>query len=357
MNIYLEKRLTRSPLANVVVPLFSFLLSLLLGALILLLSKANPLDTYRAMFTGAFGSWYNFTEVLVKTIPLILTGLGVSLAFRLRFWNIGAEGQFIWGGIGASMVGIFLAPQTGGTLIYLVLALIAAMTAGAIWAGIPALLKTRWKVDETLTTLMMNYIAILLYQYLYNGPWRDPEGFGFPGSKQFPQSVWLPRFAGRAHIGLFIALALAVVLWFVLYKTEWGFELNMIGNNPRAAKVLGVNSRKNILLALAVSGALSGLGGGFEVLGISHRLQQGLNAGFGYTAIIIAWMAALNPLSLVLAALLMAALMVGGDQVQMVMRLPAAMGVVLQGLILIPLLGGAIFSEYRLVINGGKKKA
>lgn len=355
MNIYLEKRLNRSPLSSVIVPLISFVLSLLLGALILVLSKANPWETYRAMFLGAFGSGYNFTEVLVKAIPLILTGLGVSLAFRLRFWNIGAEGQFIWGGIGASMVGIFLTPQTGGTVVYIVLAVLTAMAAGAIWAGIPAILKTRWKVDETLTTLMMNYIAILFYQYLYNGPWRDPDGFGFPGSRQFPQAIWLPRFAGRAHIGLFIALALTVVLWFILYKTEWGFELNMIGNNPRAAKVLGVNSKRNILLALAVSGALSGLGGGFEVLGISHRLQQGLNAGFGYTAIIIAWMAALNPLSLVLAALLMAALMVGGDQVQMVMRLPAAMGVVLQGLILIPLLGGAIFSEYRLVIGGRKK--
>jgi len=355
MMITMEKRLNRSPLSTVLVPLISFVFSLVLGAIILSLSKANPWQTYSAMFTGAFGSWYNFTEVMVKATPLILTGLGVALAFKLRFWNIGAEGQFIWGGIGASMVGIFIAPQEGGTLIYLLLAVLFAMAAGAMWAGIPAILKTRWKVDETLTTLMMNYIAILFYQYLYNGPWRDPEGFGFPGSRQFTQSIWLPKFAGRAHIGLFIALAIAVILWFVLSRTEWGFELNMIGKNPRAAHVLGVDSTRNIVLALLISGGLSGLGGGFEVLGISHRLQQGLNVGYGYTAIIIAWMAALNPLSLVLAAVLMAALMVGGDQVQMVMRLPAAMGTVLQGLVLIPLLGGAVFSEYRLKIQRGKK--
>ncbi|MDA3851320.1 MAG: ABC transporter permease [Spirochaetaceae bacterium] len=355
MKLRFEKRLEASHLSTILVPLASFVISLLLGALLLAANKANPWQTYHAMFMGSFGSLYNFSEVIVKATPLILTGLGVALAFRLRFWNIGAEGQLIWGGIGASVVGLFVTPAQGGNLIYLLLAIMAAMAGGALWAGIPALLKTRLKVDETLTTLMMNYMAILSYQYLYNGPWRDPEGFGFPGSRQFSQAIWLPKLVGRSTIGIIIALVIALVLWFVLTKTKWGFELTMIGKNPRAAHVLGVNSNKNILVALLISGALSGLAGGFEVLGVSHRLQQGLNLGYGYTAIIIAWMAALNPLSVVLAALLMAMLLVGGDQVQMIMRLPSAVGLVLQGLILIPLLGGAVFSEYRLRFIGDKK--
>jgi general nucleoside transport system permease protein len=346
MRLVLEKRESRSRRVLMLVPFISFAVSLILGAAVLVFSGASPLKTYLYMARGAFGSWAGFTETLVKAIPLTLTGLGVAIAFRLRFWNIGAEGQFIWGAVGTSWVMIFwnfLPVQ-----LLLPAGLVMGMTAGAVWGGIPALLKTRLGVDETLTTLMMNYIAILFAEYLYYGPWRDPDGYGFPGTKPFPREAWLPRIAGRAHAGLYIALAAALLFWFLLYRTKWGFEIKMIGLNKRAARVQGVSISKNIILVMLVSGALSGLAGAADVAGLQHRLMKGIDMGYGFTAIIIAWMAQLNPIAVVFVAVIMGGILVGGDQIQMMMRLPASMGLVLQGLLLFPLLAGSIFSDYRL---------
>ncbi|HWP68613.1 MAG TPA: ABC transporter permease, partial [Rectinemataceae bacterium] len=179
-------------------------------------------------------------------------------------------------------------------------------------------------------------------------PWRDPKGYGFPGSAPFPEAAWLPRLFGRAHFGLFFALALAVLLWVLIRRTRWGFELTIIGASPKAARYQGIAVERNIFLAILLSGALSGLAGACEVTGISHRLQQGLSLGYGYTAIIIAWMAQLNPLAIPFVALLMGGILVGGDQVQLMMGLPSAMGVVMQGLILFPMLAGSLFTEYRV---------
>lgn len=347
MRFVFEKRKEISRTAIAVVPVVSFFVSLVLTGILLIIFGTNPFRTYAAMFMGAFGSWSNFTETLVKAIPLMLTGLGVLVAFKLRFWNIGAEGQLALGGVATAWVALFWAPFLPSFLL-LPVALLVGVAAGAAWAGIPALLKTRLGVDETLVTLMLNYVAILFSEGLYYGPWRDPQGYGFPGSEQFPQAAWLPRFAGRAHIGLFFAIILGLVLWVVLKRTRWGFELNMIGKNKTAAKCLGVNIKKSILLALLVSGGLAGLAGACEVTAIAHRLQQGLSIGYGYTAIIVAWLSQLNPIAALFVGLLMAALLVGGDQIQMIMGLPAAMSLVLQGMILFPMLAGSLFTEYRL---------
>jgi simple sugar transport system permease protein len=353
MKIVFEKRKTISRKAIFLVPLVSFLISLLLTAILLLIFKANPLLTYAAMFQGAFGSWPNFTETLVKATPLMLTGLGVLIAFRLKFWNIGAEGQLTFGGIAAAGVALFWSPYLPNWSV-LPFAIFAGMLAGALWAGIPALLKVRLKVDEVLTTLMLNYVAILFAEHLYYGPWRDPKGFGFPGTPMFPDFAWLPRIAGRAHMGLIFALVLAVLVWFILKRTRWGFELEVIGNNPSAAQTQGINIGRNIMIALLFGGALSGLAGVCEVTGISRRLQQGLSIGYGYTAIIVAWLAQLNPIASIFVALLIAALLVGGDQVQMMMRLPAAMGLVMQGMLLFPMLAGSLFTEYKIKIIRAK---
>jgi len=276
-----------------------------------------------------------------------LTGLGVLIAFRLKFWNIGAEGQLTLGGIAATWVALFGSPHLAPWMV-LPVAILMGMLAGAIWAGIPALLKVRLKVDEVLTTLMLNYVAILLAEHLYYGPWRDPQGFGFPGTPPFPDSAWLPRIAGRAHLGLIFACVLAFGIWFILNRTRWGFELQVIGNNPAAAQTQGIKIALNIMIALLLAGAFAGLAGACEVTAISRRLQQGLSIGYGYTAIIVAWLAQLNPLAAVFVAILIAALLVGGDQVQMMMGLPAAMGLVVQGMLLFPLLAGSLFTEYKL---------
>ena len=253
MRLVFEKRKTLSRKALFLVPLVSFLISLILTAILLAVFKANPFVTFIAMFKGAFGSWPNFTETLVKATPLMLTGLGVLIAFRLKFWNIGAEGQLTFGGIAATWVALFWSPFLPPWLV-LPLAILAGMLAGAFWAGIPALLKVRLKVDEVLTTLMLNYVAILFAEHLYYGPWRDPKGFGFPGTPQFPDFAWLPRIAGRAHLGLIFALALALLLWFVLNRTRWGFELQVIGNNPGAAQTQGIHIAKNVMIAMLLAG-------------------------------------------------------------------------------------------------------
>lgn len=357
MRILFEKRKEFSALALVAVPAISFLVSLILTGLMLLVFRADPFATFAAMARGAFGSKMAFSETLVKAIPLMLTGLGVTLAFKLKFWNIGAEGQLTIAGVAASGVALFLNGALPDALL-LPAALLAGMLAGAVWAGIPALLKTQMKVDETLVTLMMNYVAIMFAEFLFYGPWRDPKGFGFPGTKAFPEAAWLPRIMGRAHMGLYFAIVIAVVLWLVLKRTRWGFELSIIGNSQKAARYQGISVKTNIVLAILLSGALCGLAGAGEVTAISRRLQQGLSIGYGYTAIIVAWMSQLNPIAVPFVAVLMAALLVGGDQVQMFMGLPAAMGLVMQGMILFPMLAGSLFTEYRMrVIRSAGKSA
>jgi general nucleoside transport system permease protein len=354
MEVVLRKRESVSKRAALLVPIISFVVSLLFGAILLAFSGANPLATYAAMAVGALGSDYGLSEVLVKTIPLILTGLGVALAFRMRFWNIGAEGQLTVGAIAAAGVALFWSQGLPNWTI-LPLALLAGCVAGGIWAGVPAVLKALLNVDETLTTLMLNYVAILYSEHLYYISWRAP-GYN-SGTERIPDFAWLTRVVGRAHTGLFFGLILAVVLWAVFRYTRWGFELKIIGANPTAARYLGISIARNIVVTLLISGAISGLAGAVEVLGLSHRLQQGISVGYGYTAIIIAWMAQLNPLGVILVAFLMAALLVGGDQIQMKMRLPASVGVVLQGMLLLPMLAGSLFREYKLEVRRGRASA
>ncbi len=347
MRLVIERRERRSTRTAVAVPLLSIVVALVLTAGLLRLFGAAAGETYVAMFRGAFGSWRAMQETLLKATPLMLASLGVTVAFRIRFWNIGAEGQLVWGGVGAAAVGLFAAPYIPAPLL-LPAVLLAGMAAGALWGAIPAALNAHWGVDETLTTLMLNYVAILSAEHLYYGPWRDPDGYGFPGTATLPEAAWLPRISGRLHAGILIALALAVLLWVLFRYSRWGFTTRIVGNNRLAARVQGIGLERTIVVVLLLSGALSGLAGATEVAGVSHRLQEGLALGYGYTAIIVAWLSSLNPLVVVPGSVLMAGLLVGGDQVQMIMRLPAAVGEVIQGMILFPLLAGALFTEHRI---------
>ena len=346
MRLALEKRASESHKMAVIIPLAYFFISLLLGAVVLAASRANPLQAYGAMFNGAFGSARRLQYTIVEALPLLMCGLGVGIAFRLKFWNIGAEGQYVWGAIGITWVMQFWKFLPIPML--LPIGLVVGMILGALWAGIPGILKAQWSVDETLTTLMLNYVAIGLAEYLYINAWKAPLGnFGTP---EFPREAWLPRLWGRVHGGLFIALALVVILYFLLYKTKWGFELNMIGKNSRAARYQGVSIKKNIVLAMLLSGAICGLAGSVNTAAIAHRLTKGVDGGYGFTGIIIAWMSGLNPFASILVAFVMAALTTGADALQITMKLPESMGEVLQGLVLIPLLAGSIFVEHRLVL-------
>lgn len=355
-----EKRLEPSRLASILVPVLSLLLAFLFGAALLAVIGANPGQTYQAMLAGAIGTpaqwqdgqFYNMTELLVKAVPIILTGLSVSVAFRMLFWNIGAEGQLVMGGIATAAVALFFPsalpfiPES--PWIYIPLMFVAAILAGAAWALIPALLKAYLKVNEIITTLMFNYIAILWYQFLFTTAWKDPEGFGFPGSALIPEYTWIPRISGRLHWGLLLAIAAAFVVWVIMDKTRWGYEIRLIGENARAANYAGVSIIRNIILVMILSGGLAGLAGFVEVAAISHRLQHGLAVGYGFTGIIVAWLAKLNPWGVVVVSILLSALLVGGEQIQITMGLPASVSLVLQGAILLFVLGGDVFTRYRL---------
>lgn len=349
MKIIFEKRLHRSRWAEVLVPFISFLLALVFGGIILLFFGVNPLEAYGVMAKGSMGSAYALSETLVKAIPLMLTGLGVSIAFRMLFWNIGAEGQLAMGGIAAAYIAVFWADSLPGFIV-IPLMMLVSIIAGAVWGLIPAVLKSGLGVNEILTTLMMNYIAILLVEYLYLGPWRDPEGYGFPGTAPFPDAAQLPRFFNRVHWGVVFAIVAAFVVWFILKHTKRGYEIRVIGENPKAARYSGISIARNILVVMLISGGLSGLAGMAEVSGIARRLYSGLTVGYGYTAIIVAWLAALNPWGILLVAFLMGALIVGGDQIQIALQTPAAVATVLQGAILFFMLGGSIFVNYRIKI-------
>ncbi len=374
MKIHVEKRLEPSRSAAVLIPVFSVVVALILGGILLALVGANPIETYKAMLVGAFGSRYAISETLVKAVPLMLTGLGVSIAFRMLFWNIGGEGQLAMGGFLTAGFALFVAPKlltamepmigalNGAGLDFLAIALprtvlltgviAAGFVGGAMWGLVPALLKAYIGVNEIIVTLMMNYIAILWVEYLFYGPWKDPQGYGFPGTAEISELAWLPRFTGtRVNLGLIIAVVAAFLLWVVLNRTKWGYEIRVIGENPDAARYAGINRVRNIVLVMILSGGLCGLAGMTEVAGISHRLQKGLTVGYGYTAIIVAWLAKLNPWAVLVVAFLLAGLLVGGDQIQITMGLPASVALVLQGIILFLVLGGDILTKYRIVID------
>ena len=361
-TLKLEKRLEVSRTSTFLVPIISILMALIFGAVMLSLVGANPFRTYQAMLEGAFGTpalwqqgrYHNLIETMVKATPMMLAGLAVAVAFRMRFWNIGAEGQLVMGGVAAAAVALWLPtffpflPES--RWIYLPIIIASSMVVGAFWALIPAILKAYLKVDEIITTLMFNYIAILFYQYLFNVAWKDPAGFGFPGTAMIPDFTWLPRITGRLHWGIFIAIAAAFVVWIIMDRTRWGYEIRLIGESKNAGRYAGISLAGTILLVMFLSGGLAGLAGMSEVTGISYRLQRGLAVGVGFTGIIIAWLARLNPWGVLLVAFLMAALVVGGEQIQMTMGLPASVSPVLQGAILLFVLGGSVFNRYRLRI-------
>ncbi len=345
----LERRTTPSRAAALIVPVVSVALALLVGGLVLLASGEDPVAVYRAMLSGAFGSRNSLAETLVKTIPLLLTGLGVGIAFRMQLWNIGAEGQLYLGAIAATGIALYVLPDAPGPVVIPAMVL-AGLTGGAAWGLVPGFLRARLNVNEIITSLMLNYVAVLLADQLVHGPWRNPIGFGFPGTVQFPDAAWLPRWGTtRVHLGLVFGLLAAVLVWVVLRRTRWGYEIAVTGENERAARYAGMATARNILLVMAFSGALAGLAGMSEVAGIGHQLQRNLSPGYGYTAIIVAWLGRLHPAGITLVAFLLAGLLVGGDQIQMTMGLPSAIAPMLQGTILFFLLGGEVLGRYKLV--------
>lgn len=334
---------TRSPWWT---PIVSIILALLLCALFIAANGMNPVMVYEKMFRGAFGTTYGFAETMVKAIPLLLCGLGIAVAYRISVWNIGAEGQLTVGAMAATAVTIYF-PHLS-SFWSLSLMLLFGIAAGAFWGLLTAIPRTHFGVNELITSLMLNYVALLALDYVVFGPWKDPKGFNFPGSPMFTAAQSLPVLGStRLHIGLLFGLFAVVIYYLMMRFTKWGYELRLIGANPIAAKYAGIPIKRHIIIVMLISGGLAGIAGMAEVSGVTHKLMQGISPGYGYTAIIVAWLAKLNPLGLIITSILFGGLIVGGYSVQTI-GLPSSISEMLQGSILFFLIAGDMIHRFRI---------
>ena len=324
--------------------------SLLLSALFLLLGGISPLQGIAALFQGGFGSSWALEDSVLKAIPIFLCSLGVGVAFRLKIWNIGAEGQFALGAIGATWVALSFPNWPSYLLIPSMI--IMAMVGGGFWAFIPALLRQRLRTNEIIVTLMLNYIAILLLDYLVYGVWKDPTSFGFPMTPSFSENAIVGKIGSSTiNWGLLHCLGLGVLVWIFFRFTRIGFEIKAAGDNVRAARYAGLPYDRLVMLVMVISGALAGWAGFLEASATVNRLQPSIMVGYGYTAIVVAWLARLNPLGIGIAAILLAGLRVGVENLQLDLQVPAAIGGIIEGLILLTVLAAGFFTHYRMQLR------
>lgn len=327
-------------------PFASVFLAILIGSLIMWVSGYDPLAAYAALFQGSFGTPKAFGDTLLKSTPLILTGLGLAYGFRANLFNIGAEGQLFMGGLAVAWLGLLLVGQAW--YIVLPLLIVAAMVAGAAWAFIPAILKARIGAHEVITTMMFTYIARYLVSYLVIGPLKSPGQI--PQTGLLPVEAQLPRIQslfseatvqampflklGRGHMGILVAIVAAVVVWWVLKYTTLGYENRAVGYNPFAAQTGGISVQWTTVKALCISGALAGLAGGVEVMGVHHRLFDQFSSGFGFTGIAVALLAKNHPIAVIPAALLFGALSAGAGTMQLMADVPQKIILIVQALVI-----------------------
>lgn len=313
--------------------------------IIMALMKLNPFEVYSKIINGSLGSAYRFRETVNKAIPLTVLSLGTGMAFKMKFWNIGAEGQFYMGAFGATWA-VMLFPQLPAPVLLPLMAVFGFIF-GGLFATVPALLKIKWGTSETLVTLMMNYIAQKWVGYLQYGPWRDPNGNGFPRIARFESNAILPSVCG-IHIGWIITLVLAVLLFILLLRTKFGYEVSVIGESTNTARYAGINVKKTMLLAILISGGLCGLAGMMQASAIENSLTDNMSNGLGFTAVITTWLSRLNPIVMVGVSFLFSMLLQGGSFLQSSMQIPASMAQILQGVIIFFVLGSEFFVRYKL---------
>lgn len=347
----LEPRLETPRWLPWVTTLGSALIALIFGGMILAYVGGSPLDAYRHIYDAAFGDVYVFSDTLIKATPLILTGLACLVAFRMRLWNIGAEGQFLLGAWGATLVVEQVLPADAPAWIFIPAMMVSGFIFGAIWGAIPGILKARFNVNEIITSLMLNYVAAFWLSYWVFGAWSER---GFQLTPVFPRAAWLPRlldfsstvkaFSGlNVHLGLGFALLAVVVVWYLLSRTRFGYEIKLLGDNPNAARYAGIDIARLTILVFMLSGGLAGLAGMSEVTGVVHRLQDRISPGYGFTAIIIAWLAKLNPWAVIPVAVLFGALLIGSREIQ-----PSGLARMLQGILLFMLISSEVLNRYRV---------
>lgn len=332
-------------------PVLALLLTLIAGILLFLVMEVPPLSALYAFFVEPLSDYYNLSELAVKATPLVLIGVALSLGFRAGVWNIGAEGQLIIGGLCGGAVALYFYEETGFYIIPLIL--IAGIFGGILWASIVALLRTHFNANEILTSLMLSYVAGLLLNLMVHGPLKDPEGYNFPESRLFSDSALLPTLieGTRLHIGSLIALAAVLLGWILISKTLLGYQIKVMGDAPAAGEHAGFSQSRIIWITLLLSGGAAGLAGVIEVSGPIGQLVPTISPGYGFTAIIVAYVGRLHPVGVLFAALLLALTYLGGETAQISLNLPVAVTGVFQGLLLFFLLACDVLIHYRISFN------
>ena len=353
MRIELVKRPQRSALFSVLSPFIAFALTIIAGGIMFALLGVNPFNAFEIYFVEPISQVWQLHELAIKAAPLILIAVGLSVCYKANIWNIGAEGQFIFGAIFGSIIPV-LFPGFEGPLV-LPLMLLLGMLGGALYASIPALLKTRFNTNEILTSLMLVYVAQLFLDWMVRGPWRDPQSHGFPQTTQFGDWAVLPQLMpddGRANWGFVFALVAAVLVWLMMSRMLKGFEVRVLGSSPRAGRFAGFGFNKMVFFTFLLSGALAGLAGISEVSGAIGQLQPVISPGYGFTAIIVAFLGRLNPLGIVAAGLVLALTYLGGEAVQSALGISDKVARVFQGMLLFFVLGCDTLIHYRIRLIG-----
>ncbi len=344
-----ERRTHVPTFVLILAPICAVLAALALSGILIAFAGVNPLEAYRQIVVSAFGSRLSITETLARTTPLILTGLAAAVAFRVRLWNIGAEGQFYVGALAAAALGHSALAGLPAAMAIPILMLAGALAGALLLLG-PVLLRLRFGVDEVVTTLLLNFIAILFVSTMIEGPLKDPLAFGWPQSVPISPDVALPKLVAktRLHIGLLIAIATALIVWAVQARTVFGFESRAAGLSPRAATFAGLSLPRTLIAIAGLSGALAGLAGVIEVTGLKGYVTTDLSPGYGYSGIVVAMLAALHPLGVVAAALFVAIVFVGADGMSRALGVPSFIADVIVAISLLTMLIALMFTNYRV---------
>ena len=358
MQLVLEKRVERSTAIALVSPVIAIGLTIITMSILFLMLGKNPAAALAVYFITPLTDSYSLQEIAVKAAPLVMIAIGLSMCYLANVWNIGAEGQFLAGAVAGSWLAVKTQGTDAGVWVLPAMLLMGAV-AGALYALIPAICKVRFGASEILVSLMLVYVAELFLDYLVRGPWRDPAGFNFPTTAEFDPVATVPLLieGGRLHLGVVITLVVVAAAAVLLGRTIKGFEIRVVGAAPRAARFGGFRSNRLILLTFAISGALAGLAGIIEVAGPIGHLQPGISPGYGFTAIIVAFLGRLNPVGILIAGLFLALTFIGGEQAQIAMKIPLDMTKVFQGILLFYVLACDSLILYRIRLITAQRKA
>jgi simple sugar transport system permease protein len=355
MLLKFEQRTEPSALMSYLSPLFAVGLMLASGMLLFLFLGKNPVEGFRIFFLHPLRDTYGICELFLKATPLMLCAVGVSVGFRANVWNIGAEGQLLIGSLAAGMVALHFPNSTSSLLLPAMV--VAGALGGMAWAAIPSWLRTRFNANEILTSLMLVYVAQLVVSWLVHGPWKDPEGFNFPQTRMFQAKAMLPVLVAgtRVNAALLIAIGALIIGWVFMNRSFMGYQMKVAGQAENASRYAGFSAKRTIWLGMLAGGAMAGIAGMAEVSGPMGQITEHISPGYGFAAMIVAFVGRLNPIGIFFSSLLLALLYLGGEQAQQYLNLPYSISNVFQGMLLFFLLASDVFINFRPRLLGRKK--